>query len=80
MAVLSSNTYPLGFILLPSFGDSDRIGEYSIVLPELQLRERRSTSEEVQHGGNNGPLVTAELNARRSLNVSALELQLAGVG
>ena len=71
-------TYPLRLELLPALRDSDRVAEDSIVLPELQLGERRPASEEVQDGRHEGPLLAAELDASGGVD-GALELKLAGL-
>jgi len=74
----SLETVPLRLELLPALCDGDGIAEDSIVLPELQLGERRPTSKEVQHGRHEGPLLAAELDASGGVD-GALELKLASL-
>lgn len=71
-------TYPLRLELFPALGDSDWVAEDGIILPELQLGERRPTSEEIQHGRHESLLLAAELDTSGSLD-GALELKLASL-
>lgn len=79
-AVSMPCTHPLCLELLPALGVIDRIGEDAIILPQLQLRERGTTSKEIQHAADESALLFAELNTRRGLDIRALDLELADVG
>jgi len=47
-------------ILLPALGDGDGILEDAVVVPELELLERGTASEEVEDGAYDGLLVVVE--------------------
>lgn len=66
--------------LFPALGYGDGIGEDCIVLPELELGQRWSAGEQVEHRGDKSPLLAAEVDARRGLDVGVFELKLSGVG
>jgi hypothetical protein len=66
--------------LFPALGYGDGVGEDGVVLPELQLGERWSAGEQVKHRGDKSPLLAAEVDARRGLDVGVLELELSCVG
>lgn len=77
---LKRSTYPLSLELLATLRMVDRVGEDTIIVPQLQLRERRATSKQVENAAHQGALLRAQLNTRRSLNIRALNLELSDVG
>lgn len=78
--VSMKSSYPLSLKLLPALCVVDRVGEDSIIPPELELCERRAASEEVEHAADHGTLLLRELDTRRGLDISALDLELSNVG
>jgi len=68
---------PLSLVLLAALGDCERVCELGVILPELELGERRASSEQVEDGADDGSLVLAEVDPGSRLNVLGLDVQLA---
>lgn len=68
---------PLRRKFLPSLCRRDRVSEYRIVLPEVELREARPTGEEVKHTTYKRLLLVGKLHSWRGLDVRVLDLELA---
>lgn len=68
--------YPLSLVLLAAIGYSDWVFKSRFVVPKLELGERRTASEEVEDAANDGLLLAAETDARRSLDVGVLNVQV----
>ena len=75
----SSNisTNPLCLKLLASLGLSDGVLEDTVISPKSELLLARSSSHQVEDGADKRLLIIVEVNARGSLDVGALELEVA---
>lgn len=65
-------------VLLATFGNGDGVLESGLVVPELQLGQRRVTSEEVQDTSNKGLLLAAQLNTRSDGGVAVDDVEVGG--
>lgn len=65
------------FVLLAAFGDAERVDEFAVIFPELELGERRAAGEEVKDGTDQGLLLLGENDARGRSHVLIVDLELA---
>lgn len=76
LAKRTLQSVPLRGVLLTSLGDGDGVREGGVVAPELQFGEGGAASEEVEDGAYDGVLLLGELDARGSLNVFGLDVEV----
>ena len=61
--------------MFPSLGDGQGIDEFSLILPELELCQRRPSSEEIEDGADECLLLGGEFYARGGGDICAFDLE-----